>query len=315
MLRLRPIALLAGLAGLLVLGAFSPRALAAHASAVAGQEHPSDVLVIGRVSNNPRKDYPALKGLADYLVAGLRDVGISEAAIQFAEDSDRMAGFLRDGTVDLVFDTVFPAIRYEAEAGAKLLLREWRDGAPDYRSILFKRRDVPLSSLGGLVGRKVAFERRGSTSAHFVPQAELEAAGLRTRELASFGETPPPGEVGYFFAGSENNVVVWVHRRLVEAGAFSDIDWDQPEDMPPDLKRDLEVFHTSAPLPRAVVIARGSLRAPVMEGVKRILLAAPSDPAGSAVLKSYRNVTRYDEFVGEAAAGLAAARRLATFGE
>lgn len=290
--------------------------LAAHATpTAAGNSCAECVLVIGRVSNNPRKDYPSLKALADYLVAGLRDVGINEAAVQFAEDSDRMAALLRAGAVDLVFDTVFPAIQYETEAGAKLLLREWRDGSPDYRSILFKRRGSPLTSLADLAGHKVAFERRGSTSAHFVPHAEIEAAGLRTRELVGPDREPNPGEVGYVFAGSENNIVVWVHRRLVDAGAFSDIDWDQPEDMPPALKRDLEIFHASAPLPRAVVIARHDLRPPVEQGIKRILLSATADPMGRIVLKNYKNVTKYDELVGEAAAGLVAARKLVTFGE
>jgi phosphonate transport system substrate-binding protein len=272
-------------------------------------------LVLGRVSNDPRKDYPSLKALADYLVAGLHDIGINEADVQFAEDSDRMSALLRNGTVDLVFDTVFPAIQYETEAGAKLLLREWRDGSPEYRSVLFKRRDNPLKSVAELVGHKVAFERRGSTTAYLVPRAELEATGLRTRELAGPDQEPALDEVGYVFAGSENNIVAWVHRGLVEAGAFSDIDWDQPEDMPPVLKRDLEIFHASAPLPRAAVIARHDLRSPVEQGVKRILLAAAADPTGSAVLKNYKNVTKYDEFVEEAAAGLVAARRLMTFGE
>lgn len=183
-----------------------------------------------------------------------------------------------------------------------------------YRSVLFKRRDSPIRSLAELRGHKVAFERRGSTTAHFVPRAELEAAGLRTRELAGPDEEPAPDEVGYVFAGSENNVVVWVHRGLVEAGAFSDIDWDQPEDMPPALKQDLEIFHASAPLPRAVVIARRDLRPSVEEGIKRILLAAATDPVGSIVLKNHKNVTKYDELVGEVAASVAAARKLVAFG-
>ena len=37
------------------------------ASAAPGER--DGVLVLGRVSNNPRKDYPALKALADYLSA------------------------------------------------------------------------------------------------------------------------------------------------------------------------------------------------------------------------------------------------------
>lgn len=290
----------------------------AHATAPeadAGAVSRETTLVVGRISNNPRKDYAPLKALADYLAAHLKDTGIDRAVVRFAENTDQMAALLRSGTVDLVFDTVLPAVQYEAQTGAKLLLREWRDGAPDYRSVLFKRRDRPIPAIHALAGRKVAFERHGSTTAHLAPQAELESHGLKTRELASLEEQPASDEVGYVFAGSENNIVVWVHRGLVDAGAFSDVDWGQEGDVPPALKQDLEIFHTSAPLPRAMVIARHDLRPEVQEGIKRTLLAAADDPEGSAVIRNKGNVTRYDELEGEAAAGLAAARRLLAFRE
>jgi phosphonate transport system substrate-binding protein len=274
----------------------------------------SGTLVVGRVSANPRKDYAPLKALADYLAAQLGDAGIARASVQFADDAQKMTGLLREGTVDLVFDTAFPAVLYEEQAGAKLLLREWRDGAASYQGVLFKRKDSPVAGLPDLAGRSVAFERPGSTTAFFVPKAELIAAGLQPRELAGPDRQPPSREVGYVFAGSENNIVVWVHRRLVAAGAFSDIDWDQPEDMPPALKQDLEIFHRSAPLARALVLARRDLPPPLEQRIKEVLLTAHTDPAGSAALQAYKNVTKYDELAGEAAESVAAVRRLAILG-
>jgi phosphonate transport system substrate-binding protein len=271
-------------------------------------------LVVGRVSGNPRKDYAPLKALADYLAAELASVGIARASVQFADDAERMAGLLREGAVDLVFDTAFPAVMYEEQAGAKLLLREWRDGAASYQGILFKRKDTPIAGLPDLVGRSVAFERPGSTTAFFVPRAELVAAGLQPRELAGPDQQPRPGEVGYVFAGSENNIVVWVHRGVVAAGAFSDIDWDQAEDMPPALKQDLEIFHRSAPLARALVVARHDLPPPLEQRVKAVLLAAHADPAGGAALKA-RKISLYDELEGEAAASVEAVRRLVALGQ
>jgi hypothetical protein len=46
------------------------------ASAETGQR--DEVLVLGRVSNNPRKDYPGLKALADYLATKLGDTGMRQ---------------------------------------------------------------------------------------------------------------------------------------------------------------------------------------------------------------------------------------------
>jgi phosphonate transport system substrate-binding protein len=292
----------------------SPRAAAAQEGGPDGEERSAgDTLVIGRVSSNPRKDYAPPRGLADYLAAKLGEVGIARAAVQFADDAEKMAGLLRERAVDLVFDTAFPAVLYEEQAGAKLLLREWRDGAASYQGILFKRKDTPIAGLPDLVGRSVAFERPGSTTAFFVPRAELIAAGLRPRELAGPDQQPRPGEVGYVFAGSENNIVVWVRRRVVAAGAFSDIDWDQTEDMPPALKQDLEIFHRSAPPARSLVVARDGLPPPLERRIKEVLLAAHTDATGSAALKA-RKVARYDELRGEAAASVEAVRRLVAFG-
>ena len=280
-----------------------------HGAAAYAPSKRAGVLVIGRVSNNPRKDYPALKPLGDYLAGRLAGAGIGEARLRFAGGTEEMADLLRDGEVDVVFDTVFPALSYNSGAGAKLLLREWRDGVPNYRSILFKRKDTPIHGLTDLVGRTLAFERPGSTTAYFVPKAELMAAGLQLRELKAPKQPPPPGSVGYVFAGSENNLVVWVHRGLVEAGAFSDIDWEQSEDMPPELKDDFEIFYRSAPLPRALVVVRPGLPPLLEEQIKQAFLDADADPAGIAALRA-RKVTRYDELTGEAAAGVEAARRL-----
>ena len=293
-----------------------PKVAGAQEAKPVGSDGPGegDALVVGRVSGNPRKDYAPLNAMADYLAAKLGDVGVARASVQFADSAEKMTRLLRERTVDLVFDTAFAAVLYEKQAGAKLLLREWRDGAPSYQGVLFKRKDVPMASLSDLVGRVVAFERPGSTTAFFVPRAELVAAGLQPRQLGEPDQQPRTGEVGYVFAGSENNIVVWVHRGLVAAGAFSDIDWDQPEDLPPVLKQDLEIFHRSAPLARALVVARHDLPPPLEQRIKEILLAAHADPTGSAALKA-RKVTRYDELTGEAAASVGAVRRLVALGQ
>jgi ABC-type phosphate/phosphonate transport system substrate-binding protein len=83
--------------------------------------------------------------------------------------------------------------------------------------------------------------------------------------------------------------------------------------MPPALQQDLEIFYHSAPLPRAMVIARRDLAPPLEQRIKEVLLAAHTDPAGSAALKA-RKVTRYDELSGEAAASVEAVREIVALG-
>ena len=274
------------------------------------QDDTDRTLVVGRVTNNPRKDYSRFKQLADYLAARLSDQGITGSRIQFAKDDDMMAALLREGVVDLIPESVFPALTYADKAGAKLILREWRDGVASYHTVLFARKDSGITELTDLLGKTIAFEDPGSTSAYFVPRAELRAAGLELVELSGPDQKPPPQAVGYVFAGSENNIVAWVHRGLVDAGPFSNIDWSQDDDAPPELRKDLTIFHRSEPLPRSVVVVRGNLPAELELRIRQVLLTAAEDPEGRAALKAYKNVARYDELTGEAAVGVAAARMI-----
>jgi phosphonate transport system substrate-binding protein len=138
----------------------------------------------------------------------------------------------------------------------------------------------------------------------------LRAAGLDLVELSGPDQEPPLDAVGYVFAGSENNIVAWVNRGLVDAGPFSNIDWSQDDDAPPELRKDLAIFHRSDPLPRSVVVVRGNLPPELERGIRQVLLTAAEDPEGRAALKAYKNVARYDELTGEAAVGVAAARMI-----
>jgi phosphonate transport system substrate-binding protein len=275
-------------------------------------------IVVGRATDRPDKDYRKLKQLADYLAPRLREFGIAGARVQLAEDHETMKKLLREGRVDVVSETVFSALIYAEQTGAELLLREWRDGVPTYHTVLFARRDSSIAGPLDLLGKTIAFEDPGSTSAYFVPRAELQSAGLRLVELADFQRGPPPDAVGYLFASSEEKILEWVFQRRVQAGAFSNIDWDQAEDLPPRMKKELAVFHRSAELPRAVVLVRRDVPEALKQQIKEVLLAAHTaalqalqeDPQGRTAIQAYRDVPKYDELVGEAAAGIAAAREL-----
>jgi hypothetical protein len=70
------------------LGWSAPRAAVADAAATTATNGPAGgTLVVGRVSNNPRKDSAALKALADYLAASVYGAGVGDAQAKFADDS------------------------------------------------------------------------------------------------------------------------------------------------------------------------------------------------------------------------------------
>jgi phosphonate transport system substrate-binding protein len=294
----------------------SPTGTAMAAERIDRLDNTDRILVVGRVTSTPHKDYPRFGRFAGYLAERLGDLGIDDWRIQFAKDNALMIELLRDGIVDLIPETIFSALLYADQADAELLLREWRDGVATYRSVLFARKSSAIRELADLRGKTIAFEDTGSSTAYFVPRAEIEAAGLSLVELTRPGLRPPPDSVGFVLAGSENNIVTWVHGGLVDAGAFSDLDWQDADDMPSVVKQDLEIFHRSQPFPRSVILVRGGLPDRLRDRIKEVLLAADEDPEGKVMLHEYKSVTKFDELDGDAVAGVAVAREiLKTYGQ
>ena len=267
-------------------------------------------LVIGRVSDNPRKHYKTLKPILDYVVSHLKDLGITKGSVVLAKNKEEMIKLLKEGKVDWVTKGAFQAILYSREAGAEIILRRWRKGVPTYYTVIFTRKDSGINSLNDLKGKKIAFEDPGSTSAYFVPVAVLRRAGLELVELSSPREKSPADKVGYAFAGGELNISTWVYKGLTDAGAYHNQNWEDPKDNPDAMKKDLEIVYRSKPLPRMIEVVRGDLDPRIKRRIKEVLLKAHEDPAAQEALKSYAKTAKFDEFKGEAKKGLEEARRM-----
>ena len=126
--------------------------------------------------------------------------------------------------------------------------------------MFFARRDSGIRSLDDLRGRSIAFQNPSSTSAYFVPAAELLDQGLPLEILLSPMDRPDPGAVGYLFARSELNIATWVHKRLVDVGVMSNLDWQNPQRVPRGVpRRPAVVIRETADYPRALEMVRGDL--------------------------------------------------------
>lgn len=251
------------------------------------------VLVLGRISDDPKTHYEQLKPLLDYVVPRMAGVGIREGRILMARDAQQMASYLRRGRVDWVTETSGTGLVLEARAGAKLLLMTERDGVSRYRTIFFARRDSGLTSLEQLRGRSIAFQNISSTSAYFVPASELTERGMRLELLMSPMDKPGADTVGYVFARSELNIANWVHKRLVDAGVMSNIDWDNPQRVPPSYRSELQVLHSTPEYPRAVEVVRSDLDPRVEARLREVLLQAAGDPDARDALLRFFKTTRF----------------------
>ena len=140
----------------LLLCALAPAAMAQ--SLAGGDDDDDSVLVLGRVSDDPKAHYDQLKPLLDYVVPRMADVGIRSGRVLMARDLQQMASYMRRGRVDWITETSGNAVLLERRAGARTLLVAERDGAVRYRGVVIVRRDSPILRLQDLAGRSVAFQ-------------------------------------------------------------------------------------------------------------------------------------------------------------
>ena len=250
-------------------------------------------LVLGRISDDPKRHYDQLKAMLDYIVPRMSDLGVRRGRVLMAADVQQMASYLRRGRVDWVTETATTGMLLAEKAGAKPLVITERDAAPTYRSVIFVRRDSGIESLQALRGHTIAFQNRNSTSAYYAPASALLDAGLNMEILLSPRDLPAADVVGYVFAESESNIAAWVHKRLVIAGAFSDLDWQNPRSLPPLYQRDLQVIYTSAPYPRGVEIARSDLPQAWVTRLRALLIDAADDPQAEEHLKRFFGTNRF----------------------
>lgn len=130
----------------------------------------NQVLVVGRVSQRHAAEHQVrMEAFADWLAARLPGAGIRAGKGVVAASPEEMLAMLKDGRVDVVSETIITALYYEERAGAEILMHEWREGRPYYRSVFVTRRDSGISDLHELVGKRIAFMDQGSTSGFLLP--------------------------------------------------------------------------------------------------------------------------------------------------
>ena len=251
------------------------------------------VLVIGRISDDPKAHYEQLKPLLDYVVPRMRDVGIKEGRILMARDTQQMTSYLRRGRVDWVTETSGTAMQLQKRAGAKPLVLTERGGVSRYHSVFFARKDSGINSLADLEGRSIAFQSTASTSSYIVPASTLLDAGLHLEILLSPMDRPTPDSVGYVFAGSELNIAAWVHKKLIDAGVFSSLDWEDERRMPPAFRPDMKIIHETPDYPRALEMVRGDLNPRIEARLREVLLEAAQDPDAREAMALFFRTTRF----------------------
>jgi phosphonate transport system substrate-binding protein len=180
------------------------------------------------------------------------------------QETDAMMG---RGEFDFVFTNHNFQPEYEA-AGYRVIAR-W--GGDAIRAVVAVSADSPISELGQLQGKKVAFPSPDAFVGYAVPLVALRKASVKVEEV---------------FAGNQEGAMAQVKNRRVEAAAVNSrflTQYSEREGV------QFRAIFTSEPYPELAVVAHPRLSRPVVDKVRQALLAMKTDPRAAPVLEQAKS--------------------------
>ncbi|MCG7914306.1 MAG: phosphate/phosphite/phosphonate ABC transporter substrate-binding protein [Candidatus Thiodiazotropha weberae] len=246
--------------------------------------------VINERTDKPDHALTQFSALHRYLERELTPHGIGPVKLVIADDINEMANHIGNARVDALIEGVMPTLvikRRSVELEPTLLV--WRKGQRQYHTVFFVRSDSGINSLEQLRGKSIAFEAPRSTSAYFVPRAELLAAGIPLG--ADEERNLPSDSVRYVFADSEINQAYWVHRGRTDAGAFNNGDWDR---LPTGIRKDLKIIHRTRPVVRWLFSFTPKVEMSVRQAVVEALLEAHTNDLGRKALQEAARIKQLE---------------------
>jgi phosphonate transport system substrate-binding protein len=207
-----------------------------------------------------------------------------------------LAKLLEQKRVDFYMESPYPTYVINQVHGAgRVLLRRWKGGLAEYRSLIVTAKDGAIDRLESLRGTKIAFEDPESTSGYFLPKFFLQRNGFKLSPVTGNAAQTSPAAITYIFAGTTDKVLDFVLARQVSAGALSDDDFSSLESPKKDR---LNVLAQTDLLPRHLVSVRKDLSQEASERLAAVLQAMHEDTTGRQILSKMDNTMKFDNLPG-----------------
>jgi phosphonate transport system substrate-binding protein len=171
------------------------------------------------------------------------------------------------------------------------LLRRWKNGGSDYKSVFFTRKDSRLTLLDHLGGKVIAFDEPFSSFGYFVPKVELLKITFMVLPDRPGAASVSGDEVRYIFTGGDTNTIFKVANGGVAAGAVAGERYHASARNLNSLK----ILHETASMPRQLVSHRADLPDILVAKIKNILINMSQTEEGRKVLREFDNTTKFDE--------------------
>jgi phosphonate transport system substrate-binding protein len=254
----------------------------------------SSVIVLSDIdADNPIAKLERFQPLADYLAANLNEYGIGAVEVKIAPDLETMIQWMAAGEVDMYYDSPYPTMIVAEQTDAKVFLRRWKGGDPEYHSVFIARADSGLTSLDDLIGKTIAGDDAASTSGYMLPIAYLISNGFKPVEKTSPESAVADDEIGYTFSGDDENAIEWVLSGKVAASVIDN--QILRDDIDEETREQIVILAETEAVPRQIVLVRPGMAPELEEVLKSLLLGLDETEEGQAILTILKT-DRFDEF-------------------
>ena len=180
-------------------------------------------ITLGIVAETHQKEIEAhFRDFMRYVARKISPATALEGKVVVTATLPDLAKFLDQGTVDFYMESPYPTYVVNNVHGAgTLLLRRWKSGMADYRSLIFTHRNSGIQRLDDLRGKMIVFEDPESSSGYFLPKLFLQRNGFKLAEKPGLDANVGAAEVGFVFARTQENLVDLILTKKVAAGARS----------------------------------------------------------------------------------------------
>jgi len=254
-------------------------------------------LTLGIVAETHQKEIEEhFREFARYVARKIYPTMVLEGKVVVTATLPELAKLLDQGTVDFYMESPYPTYVVNSVHGAgTLLLRRWKSGMADYRSLIFTHRNSGIQRLDDLRGKMFVFEDPESSSGYFLPKLFLQRNGLKLAEKAALDANVGAAEVGFVFARTQENLVDLVLARKVAAGAFSN---DDHAALDEKKRNDILVLAQTDLLPRHLLSVRKDMPLGLVGRLEKTLLAMHEDAEGRKILQNIDGTTKFDPLPG-----------------
>ena len=254
-------------------------------------------ITLGIVAETHQKEIEEhFREFVRYVARKIYPTTVLEGKVVVTATLPDLAKLLDRGMVDFYMESPYPTYVVNSVHGAgTLLLRRWKSGMADYRSLIFTLRNSAIQRLDDLRGKLIAFEDPESSSGYFLPKLFLQRNGFKLAEKPGLDANVGAAEVGFVFARSQENLVDLVLTKKVAAGAFSN---DDHAALDEKKRNDILVLAQTELLPRHLLSVRKDMPLGLVGRLEKILLAMHEDAEGRKILQNTDGTTKFDYLPG-----------------